>query len=133
MSIVDRARELRAVIEHNAEAMTDTEAAETPELFPNWSGDGVMYTTGQRVRYYGVLYKALSDHVSQAEWTPAAASSLFAKVLIPDEDVIPAWEQPDSTNPYMMGDKVTHNEQTWVSLIDGNVWEPGVYGWGAVE
>ena len=39
------------------------------------------------------------------------------------------WEQPDSTNPYMAGDKVTHNGKTWVSDIDNNVWEPGVYGW----
>jgi hypothetical protein len=29
----------------------------------------------------------------------------------------------------MEGDKVLHNEETWVSIIDNNVWEPGVYGW----
>ena len=46
-----------------------------------------------------------------------------------DPEVIPEWEQPDSTNPYMMGDKVTHNEKTWESTVDNNVWEPGVYGW----
>ena len=39
------------------------------------------------------------------------------------------WEQPESTNPYSKGDKVTHNGKTWRSTIDGNVWEPGVYGW----
>ena len=39
------------------------------------------------------------------------------------------WEQPESTNPYMKGDKVTHAGRTWVSTIDNNVWEPGVYGW----
>jgi hypothetical protein len=50
-------------------------------------------------------------------------------VLIPDPDVIPEWEQPDSTNPYMKGDKVAHNSKTWVSDVDNNVWEPGVYGW----
>ena len=38
-------------------------------------------------------------------------------------------EQPDSTNPYSKGDKVTHNGKMWVSTIDNNVWEPGVYGW----
>ena len=54
--------------------------------------------------------------------------SLFAKVLIPDSSVIPEWEQPGSTNPYMMGDKVTHNGSTWLSLVDNNVWEPGVVG-----
>lgn len=60
---------------------------------------------------------------------PNVASSLFAKVLIPDENVIPAWEQPDSTNPYMIGDKVMHNNKYWISIMDANVWEPGVYGW----
>jgi hypothetical protein len=54
---------------------------------------------------------------------------LFAKLLIPDDDVIPAWEQPDSTNPYKIGDKVSHKDIIWVSIVDNNVWEPGVYGW----
>jgi hypothetical protein len=57
---------------------------------------------------------------------------LFAKVLIPDENVIAAWEQPDSTNPYMTGDKVSHNDKIWVSIVDNNVWEPGAYGWDEV-
>lgn len=50
-------------------------------------------------------------------------------MLIPDPDVIPDWVQPDSTNPYAKGDKVKHSGGVWVSDIDGNVWEPGVYGW----
>ena len=45
---------------------------------------------------------------------------------------MPEWEQPDSTNPYMKGDKVTHNGKTWVSLIDNNVWEPGATGTAAL-
>lgn len=60
------------------------------------------------------------------------AVSLFTKVLIPDENVIPAWEQPDSTNAYMIGDKVSHNGKTWVSNVNNNVWEPSVYGWDEV-
>ena len=87
------------------------------------------YVTGQRVLHNAVLYKVLQDHTSQETWTPEAAPSLFAKVLIPDETVIPEWVQPDSTNPYMKGDKVLHNGKTWTSDIDNNVWEPGVYGW----
>ena len=41
------------------------------------------------------------------------------------------WEQPESTNPYMKGDKVTHAGRTWVSTIDNNVWPPSGYpdGW----
>jgi len=132
MSILARAKALRAQIESNAAVMPDEEAVQFVELFPNWSPNGVSYTTDTRVRYNGVLYRVLQDHVSQEEWTPTAAASLFAKVLIPDENVIPEWEQPDSTNPYMAGDTVTHNGQTWTSDVDNNVWEPSVYGWTAV-
>ena len=107
---------------------TDEQALSVPVLYPAWRS-GVNYVTGQRVLHGGVLYKALQDHTSQDDWTPDAAPSLFAKVLIPDAETIPEWEQPDSTNPYSKGDKVTHNGKTWMSDLDGNVWEPGVYGW----
>ena len=128
MSLVERARELRKQIEENAAVLTDEKAVNVPELFPAWKGDGVEYTTGTRVRYNGILYKVLQDHTSQEAWTPEDAPSLFAKVLIPDESVIPEWEQPDSTNGYSIGDKVTHNGMTYESLVDNNVWEPGVTG-----
>lgn len=35
----------------------------------------------------------------------------------------------DDLLDYANGDKVTHNEKKWVSDVDSNVWEPGVYGW----
>lgn len=123
-----KAKQLRALIETLAITLDDKTALTGVELFPAWAAD-TAYAVGDRVQYNGVLYKVLQDHTSQADWTPDAAPSLFAKVLIPDTDVIPEWEQPDSTNPYSAGDKVTHNGKTWVSNIDGNVWEPGVYGW----
>ena len=135
MTLIEKARELRALIE---EAMTETaslpeaEAVAATCLYPKWNGNGVAYAKGQRVQYDGVLYTVLQNHTSQAGWTPTAAPSLFAKVLIPDPTVIPEWEQPESTNPYAKGDKVAHNGKTWVSDIDGNVWEPGVYGWTEV-
>ena len=110
------------------ETASDADALHAVAIHPAWR-DGAAYATGRRVRHDSTLYKVLQDHTSQADWTPDAAPSLFAKVLIPDPDVIPEWEQPDSTNPYSAGDKVTHNGKTWVSNIDGNVWEPGVYGW----
>ena len=128
MTLIERARELRAIIEQAAKSLDDETALQGVELFPKWS-ENSKYKTGERLRYNGILYKVLQDHISQSDWTPDVSSSLFAKVLIPDENVIPEWEQPDSTNPYMAGDKVTHNNKTWVSDIDNNVWEPGVYGW----
>lgn len=129
-----RAYQLRAAIEVAAESFTDDVAIEYPELVKKWSADQQI-KADERIVYNDVVYKALQDHVSQADWTPDAAPSLFAKVLIPDSDVVPEWEQPDSTNGYSKGDKVKYNGVVYESLIDNNVWSPDAYpaGWKAVE
>ena len=111
---------------------TDEQALAAPALYPTWKEE-VEYAVGDRVLYNDVLYKVLTAHTSQATWTPDVSASLFAKVLIPDPEVIPEWEQPNSTNTYKIGDKVTHNGKTWVSIVDNNSWEPSVYGWEEVE
>lgn len=113
------------------EAVNDEQAVLAIDLYPQWAIN-VKYEIGDRVLYDSVLYKVLQAHTSQADWMPDVSVSLFAKILIPDPTVIPEWEQPESTNPYMKGDKVTHNGKTWVSNIDNNVWEPSVYGWDEV-
>ena len=112
----------------NGLAVDDSTALRMREFYPLWEA-GQDYTAGFRLRYGGLLYKVLQAHTSQETWAPDAAPSLFAKVLIPDENVIPEWEQPDSTNGYAKGDKVTHKGKTWVSDVDNNLWEPGIYGW----
>lgn len=105
------------------ESATDEQAINVPVLYTKWR-EGQDLKTGERLLYDNILYKVLTDHVSQSDWTPDAAPSLFAKVLIPDPDIIPEWEQPDSTNAFMTGDKVKYNDFVWVSLIDNNIWEP---------
>lgn len=134
MTLMELAIKLRPLIEKAAESLDDTDALEAVNLYPEWSGDSIPYVLGYRVRFNGLLYKVLQAHTSQPGWTPIAAPSLFAKVLIPDPTVIPEWEQPDSTNPYMKGDKVTYNGQVWESTIDNNVWAPGTGNlWKLVE
>lgn len=125
----EQARMYRAAILKAAQSLSDEDALTAPMLFERWDGNGVSYSVGTRLYHDGVLYKVLQDHTSQDSWNPSDAPSLFAKVLIPDPQIIPDWEQPGSTNPYMKGDKVRHNNKIWVSTIDNNVWEPGVYGW----
>lgn len=128
---LDKAKRLRPIIEKTAVSLPDEEALQAPEIFPLWK-TGTSYAVNDRVQYNGVLYKVLQAHTSQATWTPDAAVSLFAKVLIPETDKIPEWEQPGSTNPYMKGDRVKYNGKTYESTIDNNVWAPGVYGWKEV-
>lgn len=128
----EEALKLRSIIEKAVQSLDDSDALEAVTLYEKWSGDSKEYKTNDRLQYNGVLYKVLQDHTSQPTWTPTDAPSLFAKVLIPDPTVIPEWEQPESTNPYQVGDKVTHNGKTWVCNTPNCVWEPGVYGWDEV-
>ncbi len=123
-----KVKQLRRLIELLSAHLSDEDAMEAVELFPVWNSSA-SYVVGERIRFGENLYRCLQNHTAQSDWTPEAAPSLWAKVLIPDPNVIPEWEQPDSTNPYAKGDKVMHNGKTWISTIDGNVWEPGVYGW----
>lgn len=111
--------------------ITDEQAATVTALYPAWAEDA-HYEAGERITYNEVLYKVLQAHDAQADWTPDVAVSLFAKVLTDPTGTILPWVQPDSTNPYMKDDKVTHNGKTWISTLDNNVWEPGAYGWEEV-
>ena len=78
------------------------------------------------------LYQVLQTHTSTESWTPDTATSLYKKIGVTEEG-IPLWVQPlGASDAYTRGDKTVHNNQTWVSDVDNNVWEPGVYGWTAV-
>ena len=109
----------------------DKEALDVQILYPDWKKQiGKTLTAGQYIRYNNILYKVITEHIAQSNWTPDVATSLFAKVLIdPSGETVLDWEQPDSTNPYMKGDKVLFEGATYVSTIDNNIWQPGVYGW----
>ena len=125
---LSKARALRDAMNSASNALTDEQALKSVALYPLWS-PSASYAVGERVRYNDTLYKCLQAHNAQDSWNPSDAVSLWAEVLIPDPEVIPDWKQPESTNPYMKGDKVHHNDKNWISDVDNNVWEPGVYGW----
>jgi hypothetical protein len=128
--LVDLAIKLRPYIEKAAANLNDTDALEAVQLFPKWEAN-IKYEKDDRVRYENILYRCLQSHNSQESWTPSAAASLWAKVLIPDENVIPDWEQPDSTNAYQIGDKIRFEGKIYESLIANNIWSPAAYpaGW----
>lgn len=130
------AHQLRRALELYVQTVTDESVMmEIPDMYPVWNGDNYSYKTGV-ILGYGVnadgetqLYAVLQDHVSQAEWTPDAAPSLYKKVGF-TEDGVPVWTQPlGASDAYAAGDRVSHKGAIWVSDVDGNVWEPGVYGW----
>ena len=130
----DKEESLTKVAKVVARSVTDDAVAlEIQEFYDIWQPN-VLVKAGQYIRHDDILYKVLTEHNTQEGWTPDTAPSLFAKVLIdPTGETILEWQQPDSTNPYMTGDKVTYNGVTYISIVDNNVWEPGVYGWEIVE
>ena len=90
-----------------------------------WIQNELVETGWKRV-YDGVQYECIQGHMTVEGQTPDITPALWKTVW---NGEIEEWVQPLSTNPYMKGDQVTYNGFTWESIIDNNVWAPGVYGW----
>ena len=120
-----KAKTLRNLIEQLSITLDDATALTGVELFPPWKI--IAYSVGDRVQYNGTLYKCVQAHTAQSDWTPDATPALWVVVTV---DEWPEWVQPaGSHDAYAKGSKVTHNGERWISDVDSNVWEPGVYGW----
>lgn len=85
--IIERARQLRAMIEQNAETMPDETAQGYTELFPKWKSGLVFGESdiGMRVCKDGRLYKIRSAHTAQSDWTPEATPALYEEISIDPE------------------------------------------------
>lgn len=119
---------MRNIIVQESKNLKDEIAINVPYFFPVWEKD-IAYKIGDRRRYKATLYKCTLAHISQADWPPDLAVSLWIRVDEPGEEW-PEWIQPTGAqDAYQNGSKVSHNEKHWVSDYDNNVWEPGVYGW----
>ena len=126
----EHAYKLREMLHKASASLPDEDALEAVELFPVWAV-GIAYEADQRIRYGEKLYRCVQAHTSQSGWEPPAVPALWTEVAKPGE--IPVWKQPTGAqDAYMTGDKVhypTADDPVYVSTVDNNVWEPGVYGW----
>ena len=118
-----------------ANQVTDDKVALTIQEFYDIWTIGTLYKVGQYITYKDILYKVLTEHISQENWTPDISTSLFANVLTSLDGTPQEWVQPDSTNAYMIGDKVIYEGVIYESVIDNNIWSPITYpqGWKVVE
>lgn len=112
------------------ETLDDATALEVSDLYLPWEAD-TDYIVGDRRTYDGLLYKCVQAHRSQDDWTPDVTPALWVRVSVEEW---PEWVQPTGAqDAYNTGDKVSHNSKHWISDVDANVWEPGVYGWHEAE
>ena len=119
----------RKSIEQAASMQTDEQALENISLYPVWI-EGIPIVKDDRYRYSDKLYKCVQSHKTQSDWTPDRTPALWTEVSL---DEWPDWKQPTGAqDAYAKGDKVSHNGKHWISDVDANVWEPGVYGWSAI-
>ena len=109
-------------------AMPEYQGAE--DVWDAWAV-GESYYIGDIRDYDGQLYKCIQSHVSQEGYEPPNVPALWEEYE-EGGDGIPVWSQPESTNPYMKGDKVhfpTASDPVYVSTQDYNVFAPNVAGW----
>ena len=90
---VERAAELRPMIEAATMSLPDSDAAKAVELFPAWAYP-VSYVVGNRVSDGGKLYKCQQAHTSQESWKPSATPALWVVIDVThagtQDDPIPA-------------------------------------------
>ena len=126
---MQEAEEIRKAIDIFAENQTDETLIDNKSAFSLWRA-GLQVTRKQILRFNDDLYRVNQDHTTQDDWTPDITPALFTKVSLEE---YPQWVQPTGAqDAYNAGDKCSHNDKHWVSNLDGNVWEPGIYGWSEV-
>lgn len=119
ISLIEAIQTIRAKVD-------DETALDAIGLYPAWVTDHD-YSVGDRTQDEDILYKCIQAHTSQASWRPSLTPALWVRVSIEEW---PEWVQPiGAHDAYDLGAKVSHNGAHWISTINNNVYEPGVYGW----
>ena len=113
-----------AILDATAALITDAHTDGQPWVQPTGVHDA--YTKGITVKHDGKTWESI---VFANVWAPGVSG--WREVV--SDGGVAAWVQPTGAHDaYQTGDRVTHNNKTWVSTRANNVWEPGVFGWGEV-
>lgn len=73
----------RLLIAHqiNTLSVDDAAAYRMREFYPKWEDViGKAVDAGYKLTYHGALYKVVSAHTAQSDWTPDAAASLYTRI-----------------------------------------------------
>ena len=128
----DGARALRSTLNALSSTLSDEQALEYAIIYEPLRGDGVAIQAGERRRFNGELYKANQTIWDRPEYNPLAAPQYWTKIT--QSDGVEDWVQPlGSHDAYSIGDVRAHAGKIWRSIVNGNVWEPGIYGWEEVK
>ena len=130
---LERARQLRAMIEAAAGNLTDADASTAAELFPRLKGDGSLVENGTRINWNGTIKRAAVDLWDTSENTPDAAPTLWEDIGYRDGiRVIP--ETITAGLAFAKDELGWWGDVLYKSLLDANVWTPeqNASGWEKV-
>lgn len=109
-----------------SQQMDDEELVAVADALPEWE-PGVKRKAGAAIRHDGVAYrvtKNVSKNNTAEPGTEEGSDYYLAVALGPSG--YEEWRQPaDKSEAYWKGDIVTHDGQTWVSVKNNNMDEPG--------
>ena len=134
MANENTARQVNRAIQFFTQTLGEEEAVQVADLYPQWQAGTEyrsMFIVKNGVKADGTtrIFQVMQAHTSQANWLPEDTPALYKELGFTD-DGTPTWVQPQGGHDaYKTGDIVSHNGTLWISTADGNVWEPGVYGW----
>ena len=130
MTLVDKARKMRAAMETAAVSLDDATASTAPELFPRLKGDGSLVKAGTRICCGGKLMRAAVDLWDNEANTPDASPTLWEDIDYRDGyRVIP----PVITvgTAFSMDELGWWGDKLYKSKLAANVYTPEQYpaGW----
>lgn len=112
--------------------LDDETIAEHPTFFPEWV-EKWTGKSGTILQKDGILYRAIHDVGAGQNSDPAETPSMWTRIGTADAEC-PQWGQPlGAHDAYALGATVLYNGKKYISKVDNNIWEPGVYGWEETE
>lgn len=140
MNKLQAAEQLRKALQLFAQTLTDDEAMEVATVYPVYEVNKAykakeMFTYGVNAVGDPQLYRVVSNHTSQADWTPDTVPALYTPIGLTKEGYA-VWSKPTGAHDaYNIGDIVDYNGKLYKSLIDGNIYSPDEYpsGWEIYE
>ena len=81
-ALLEKVKIYRKLIEKAVQTLSDEESLKCVTLYEKWSGNGVEYAYGKKVRHNGKLYKTIpANHTFQADWIPGVGTeSLYTRI-----------------------------------------------------
>ena len=126
MTLIEYARNLRAVIEEMTATASDAVVSKAPAACPKLKQDGSLVRAGTKINWNGVVKKAGSDLWDTELNDPDHAPTLWEDLLYKDGyRIIP--ETITVTGAFSDGEKGWWKGQLWESTANNNVYNPDQY------